>query len=183
MNGFLQARVLRQRGAALVESMIAFVLLALGALAVMQLQGHLRVASELMNQRAEAVRLAQQDLERLRSFTVIAASPTAASYAEIETAAEMSAGSVGGATEYRLSRQVQAAAQTRAKAVTVMVRWHDRLGAEQQVVLDSIIAGIDPSYSAALALAPTGAAELPATPTPIADRGGVSQRSAPIPGK
>ena len=51
-----------QRGVTLLESLIAFVLLATGALAVASLQGQLRLHADLARQRSEAVRLGQQEI-------------------------------------------------------------------------------------------------------------------------
>ena len=65
----------RQRGITLIEALIAFLVLALGMLAIARTQTHLRMNAEVARQRSEAVRLAQEEIESLRAFAVIATAP------------------------------------------------------------------------------------------------------------
>ena len=162
----------RERGTTLLEALIAFGVLSLGILTIGRVQAHLRLGSDIARQRSEAVRLGQQDLEMLRGYSVIGASAGARSYAEIETAAATIDGASGYATNtrYRLSRDVQPDSSANAKLASVSVGWTDRSGADRHVVLNSIIGGHDPLYSAALSLAPAG--------TPVK---GAYGRSASIP--
>lgn len=148
----------RQRGTTLLEALVGFLVLSLGILTVGRLQNHLRVGSDIARQRSEAVRLGQEDIETLRSFSVLAASAGARSYAEIASAAAILDADHGYATNtsYRLTRTVQPSATTAAKDASVNVGWTDRSGEDQQIVLNSIIAGQDPAYSAALSITPAG---------------------------
>ena len=57
-----------QRGISLIEALIAFLVLSLGVLGMSKLQSHLRLHSDIARQRSEAVRIAQEDMEALRSF-------------------------------------------------------------------------------------------------------------------
>lgn len=151
-------RAHRQRGTTLLEALFAFVVLALGILTIGRVQTQLRLGSDIARQRSEAVRLGQEDIESMRAFAVIAASAGARSYAEIASASTTIDGAHGYASNaaYLLTRDVQPSAANDAKSVAVTVAWNDRSGADQHVVLNSIIAGNDPLHSAALSLAPNG---------------------------
>ena len=144
-----------QRGTTLLEALVAFLVLTLGMLAVARMQIPLRFNSELARQRSEAVRLGQEDLESLRSFSVMQAASGARSYADVSSAVHVigAAGGYASPTRFVLTRQIAAASAAlgaRAKDAAVTVSWRDRSGVEQQIVLHSIIAGSDPSLSGAL---------------------------------
>ncbi|MDQ6629731.1 MAG: hypothetical protein M3Z29_15005 [Pseudomonadota bacterium] len=143
-----------QRGVSLLESLIAFILLATGTLAVAPLQGQMRLYAELARQRAEAVAFGQREVEQLRAFSVIAAAPGASAYAAIvdsERVADRASGNDSN-TIYRITQRIDATGTAGAKSASVTVGWTDRSGAAQRVRIDSVIAGQDPAYSASLAL-------------------------------
>ena len=127
----------RQRGFSLVEALIAFLVLSLGMLAVVQLQPALRQHVEAARQRSEATRLAQQDIESSRSAAAI--EPRTLTV-EADTL---------GSPRYELTRGVDAAAVPNARAVTVTVRWVDRSGEAQQLVLATFIGNAEPALAAA----------------------------------
>ncbi len=145
-----------QRGASLLESLIAFVVLAASTLAVASLQGGLRLDADLARQRSEALRLGEAEIEALRAFATIAAAPGARSFAAI---ADADSTVVAGNASYRVVRRIDAGAVAAAKAATVRVGWTDRSGAAREIVLASVIAGVDPAYAGALGL---GAGAIPA---------------------
>lgn len=147
-----------QRGIGMLEALIALLVLSLGMLTVSRLQTHLRLGSDIARQRAEAVRLGQEDLETMRAYSVLAASGAARSYAEITSASTDVNASTGYATNtrYTVSRQVAAANALAAKSAAVTVNWTDRSGEPQRIVLNSVIAANDPAYSGALGIAPVG---------------------------
>ncbi len=143
-----------QRGFALVESMLAFVLLATGTLAVAALQVSVRLHTDVARQRSEAVRLGQEEIEALRAFSALPVTALGQTYdaiADIDAVVDRTAGHDSN-TVYRIARRIDAAGISGAKSATVTVAWTDRSGAPRRVVLDSVIAGVDPAYSAALAL-------------------------------
>ena len=133
-------------------------MLSLGILTIGRVQTHLRLGSDIARQRAEAVRLGQEELENLRAFSVVAATAGARAYADIAARTLSIDAEAGYATNtsYRLTRAVQAAAGLDAKQVSVDVAWADRSGQQQHVVLHSVVAALDPKYAGALTIAPTG---------------------------
>ncbi len=146
------------RGAALLESLLAFVFLAVGTIAVGQLQGSLRLHADVARQRSEAVRLGERELEGLRAYSQMGAASGAHAYAAIvdaETVIDTGSGYASN-TVYRIVRHIDDTALPGAKAASISVEWPDRSGATQHIVLDSVIAGSDPAYSGALALGRSG---------------------------
>lgn len=146
----------RQRGTTLLEALIAFLVLTLGMLAIARVQAQLRLNAETARDRSEAVRLAQDEIESLRAFSVLAAAPGMRSFESIASATRQVGTGGTSQTAYVVARQVDAVGALAAKNVVVSVRWADRSGAAQQVTLASVIAGISPGYSGALGLARNG---------------------------
>ena len=139
-------RLLRlQRGASLLEALIAFAVLSLGLSGMARLQTHLRLDAEIARQRSEAVRLAQQDIETLRSFSALGAADHQRAYADIAPAQQPVSLAT---TRYELTRRVADAAGYKATGVTLA--WADRRGQPHSVVLESMIAGSDPLLAASL---------------------------------
>ena len=97
-----------QRGTTLLEGMVAFLVLSLGMLSVVRVQTQLRLNSDVARQRSEAVRLAQEDLEKMRAFSSIAIRAGANAYAGLATGASSIDASSGqpSNTTYALTREV-----------------------------------------------------------------------------
>ena len=148
----------RQQGISLIDALVALLVLSLGMLTVSRLQSHLRLGSDIARQRAEAVRLGQEDIETMRAYSVLAASGAARSWAGITSASRNVDASTGYATHtrYTVAREIVAANTLAAKTAAVTVHWDARSGEAQKVVLTTVIAANDPAYSATLGLAPSG---------------------------
>lgn len=130
-----------QRGITLVESLVGVLLLSLGLLGALRMQSWLRLNGDVAQQRSEAVRLAQQDLEQVRGFT------DAAAFQAITTQRGDAAHTT---TSFTLNRTVSA--DLTLKNSLIAVSWQDRSGSTQTVQLHSSLNGLSPVYSAALAL-------------------------------
>ena len=141
----------RQRGASLIEALVAFLVLSLGMLAMARVQSGLRQNADVARERSQAVRLAQQDLEALRGFAAMNAASGVPAYAAIANAT-LDVTPAASPTRYGLTRTVQTSDDPAFKTVGVSVGWTDRAGAPQQAQLSTAIAGHDPVYSGALAL-------------------------------
>ncbi|MFZ2653133.1 MAG: hypothetical protein WA210_23870 [Burkholderiaceae bacterium] len=149
----------KQRGTTLLEGLVAFLVLSLGMLSVVRVQTQMRLTSDVARQRSEAVRIAQEDVEKMRAFSVIAVRAGASAYASLASASSNIDAHSGqpSNTNYVLTREVSAASTPRSKNVNVSVAWDDRTGARQRVSLSTLIAGHDPAYSGALKLIPKAA--------------------------
>lgn len=75
------------RGVSLVEALVAMAVMSIGMLALVGVQSTLRMNGDLARQRTEATRIASEEIERVRSFTSLAAVPGAPgmSYDEIDS--------------------------------------------------------------------------------------------------
>ncbi|HKX41775.1 MAG TPA: prepilin-type N-terminal cleavage/methylation domain-containing protein [Burkholderiaceae bacterium] len=146
-----------QRGITLIEALLSFVILAFGMLGIARLHVDLRAHADLARQRTDATRIAGEDMERLRAFSVLGSSGAAPSYAAIATASIEVADSTGGAaTRYTIERHVATIAGEQAADVAVVVHWTDRRDGAQHAALNSVIARSDPVLAAALTTAPSG---------------------------
>ena len=142
----------QQRGISLLEALLAFAVLSLGMLAIGKLQSHLRLHADIARQQTQAVRLAQEDVERLRSYSVVASTGGMRAYADIDSATL----NADEGTRFVVTRRIDDVTTLRAKSALVEVDWTDAGGAAQQATLNTIIAGSEPAHSGALALPPSG---------------------------
>lgn len=163
----------RGRGVSLIEALVALAVMAFGMLGVVGMQATLRNSSDQSKQRSEALRLAQEEMERLRVFGQLTGAPTGEhDYTKVVAAAASSVvssttvGYAGNATFMRSVDVVDhpasssaAASAPRMKTVTVKVTWQDRdFDASQatrdtrSISLNSVIAELNPELSAGLGL-------------------------------
>lgn len=158
------------RGFTLVEALIALIVIAGGALAVAGFQLHMSRASDVAKQRSEAVRLAQQKLEELRSFDSTRPPPAGStvfpgSYNYQDRIVSGSDAPTDPATTVSNTAFTRSWVVTRdgvnpaapnepQKWVAVTVTWTDRTGEAQNVVLRSVISSSDPVDIGILATGP-----------------------------
>lgn len=140
-----------QAGFSLIEALVAMVILAFGMLAIAGLQATLSRNSDNAKQRTEAVRLAQQKMEELRSFDgVTSGSYTYGANVVAGTDTLTPAGSNTTFTRTwtvkRADGATDAVATDAQKWIHVTVDWADRQGNSQPtpVALHSVIARNDP---------------------------------------
>jgi type IV pilus modification protein PilV len=136
-----------QRGFALLEALVAFAVMALGVLGAIALQSTLRYSGDIAKQRSEATRIAQAEIEKMRAFA------TLSTYEGIESRSDGDVDDRATNTRYTLATQVHDFPGMACKSVSVTVRWPDRQGTLHDVVLHTVIAGIDPALSGLMSMA------------------------------
>ncbi|WP_457324766.1 type IV pilus modification PilV family protein [Roseateles sp. P5_E11] len=159
MPSLSRAALRRQRGVTLIEALVALLVMSFGMLALVGLMSNLRRGGDLAKQRSEAMRIARAEIATLRAFSELergAATPAAAAvYDEITTpAAPAPVTPADSNTTYSVQRTVTDLTDVQAKQVRVRVDWIDRAGDRQFVNLDTVIARVDPIFSAAVGFAP-----------------------------
>ncbi len=125
----------KQKGFSLLEILIAFLLLGVGALGLTKLNVYLERESEYAIKSIEALRLADNKLEWFRTRGASAAS-SAIPVADFDSIA------TGTSTDgiYTLNWQVPAATVSGSlKTITVTTSWQDRLGETQSVQLKTML--------------------------------------------
>ncbi len=158
-----------QRGISLLESLVAFVVLAAGTAAVAQLQSQLGLAGDVARERSEALRLGEEAIEGMRSFAALDGASGPGTYAGIASGESSidAACAPWAHAAYRIERRIDEAGFAGAKATRVAVRWSDRSGSAREVVLQSFVAGIAPAYAGALGL---GSGAITGAPRGASDR-------------
>ncbi len=146
MNALRFQRV--RRGVSLIEAVVALAVMAFGLVAIVGLQATLRSNSDVSRQRAEALRLAQQEIERWRAFATLQGGP-GVNFADI---ASLDSQIVGRNATYAVRRTVPVQQAPAPLTVAVNVSWTDRTGQDQNVSLNTTIAGISPELAGALVL-------------------------------
>jgi type IV pilus modification protein PilV len=143
----------QSRGVSLVEALIALLVVAVGVVGLLKFQSNSRLNSDVARQRTEALKLAQNDIEQLRSVS---------SAADIQNASRSVAPDTKNPANatFQVAREVTASAAA-SKTVQVTVGWTDRSGAAQQVVISSLISVQPPALTGALAVAHRSADTLP----------------------
>lgn len=181
----------RERGVTLIEALVALMVMSFGMVALVGLMSNLRRSGDLGKQRSEAMRMAQAELARLRSFSVIQQpAGAAATILDYETDLvrldERTETPDDGNTSYGVKREVlpfiEDSAEPQAKTVQVVVAWKDRATKSdqtevQKVELNTVIARVDPAFAGAISFTPPPggirqpADRHPAIPTAAKDLG------------
>jgi Tfp pilus assembly protein PilV len=140
---------------------VALAVMAFGLLGVVGMQSTMRSGADISRQRSEAVRIAQEQLEQLRNYSVLRASDAASGQLAFEEIVATPAASVAASnanTTFVLETLVPNAPASDAMAlvrqVRVTVAWADRSASapNQRVELSSVIAGLPAELSALHAL-------------------------------
>ena len=140
--------IVNQRGVTLIEALVAMAVMAFGMLALVGVQSTLRVNADLAKQRAEATRLAEQQLESVRGFlTVGSGSGASTEYDNIGTVAAVTITQAESNTEYVRKLTVTAQGDGLHKTLRVDVTWKDRYGNDRSVVLRDVLTRSAPMLS------------------------------------
>ena len=138
------------RGVSLIEALVALAIMAIGMLGIVGVQSTLRSTSDVAKQRSEAVRIAQEEIERWRGFMALAG-PAATTYGGLLTSTPLTFTGVNATyTRTMTVTDSTSPAQSPGKSVKVNVAWVDRSAQTQSVELSTLIAGISPELGATL---------------------------------
>ena len=161
-------RTVRQRGSTLVEALIALTIMAFGTLALASMQSKLSRNSDISKQRTEAVRLGQEKLENLRSYTTISSNGRGTAWNDMPVGGMIlsdriapgdkysDGAAVVGNTVFDRSWWMAGNASDAMRVATVTVTWSDRgakstaASEKQSISLSTIISKTDPVHVGSL---------------------------------
>lgn len=126
----------KQQGFSLIEVMISFVLIGVGALGLVKLQAYIEQRADYAMHSIEALNLAEQKLEWFRTRGASSANPamSVAHFTDIQT------GSDASHPRYKLSWSVPNPTLSGAlKTIDMTASWQDRHGENQSVNLKTMI--------------------------------------------
>lgn len=141
----------RQAGFTILEALVSLVIMGFGIFSLSGMQIAISSNADIAKQRTEAVRLAEEKIEFLRSYTGIAS--TVVGQSTISTSAlnwnDLAGGSDSITTNaiYTRTWTLGGAIADPMRALTVGVTWTDRANAAQAVSLSSILSKTDPADS------------------------------------
>lgn len=151
----------RARGVSLIEALVALAVMAFGMLGVVGMQTSLRSNADLSRQRAEAVRLAQEEVERMRNFSVLRTADAASGQLAFDAIATVARATVpASAANTTFLRETfvaaPAASDPLVRHARVVVLWADRRASDaadlNRVELSTMIAGVPPEAAALSAM-------------------------------
>jgi len=140
-----------QVGFTIVEALVSLIIMGFGIFALAGMQTALSNSADIAKQRTEAVRLAEEKIESLRSYTGITS--TLVGQSTVSTSAlnwnALAGGSDSITTNATFTRTwtLGGAITDPMRALTVNVAWTDRANAAQVVSLSSILSQTDPADS------------------------------------
>jgi hypothetical protein len=143
-------------GISLIEALVALAVMAFGMLGVVGMQSTLRFNADVSRQRGEAVRLAQEEVERWRNYSVLFAAEAASGQLAFEQIVdtgpdELTVPEVNTAFVRTTTVLPEAASGPRVRQVVVRVRWRDRRDDEQEVLLSTQVGYLPPEIGALVA--------------------------------
>lgn len=132
----------RQAGFALLEAMVAMLVMAFGMLAISGMQVSLSRNADVAKQRTEAMRLAQRKIDEYRSFTSIA---VAAGHILVwDTLPASGSETVVTNASYTVATALAGATADAMRPLRVQVSWIDRANQAQALTLATVLSKSDP---------------------------------------
>lgn len=191
----LPFRSVKSRGVSLVEALVALLVMSFGMVALVGILSNLRRSEDLARQRGEAQRIAQAEIAKFRAFSLI--DRPVGTGTEIQAFSDLNVGTTvttsatpdNSNVTYTVTRSSAWSTTIPNMAeVRVSVQWTDRVGDAQTILLDSMIAAIDPAFTGALFVAPPPGMtrqpgeRSPAIPPDAKDLGDKTSAYKPSPG-
>lgn len=133
-------------GISLFEALIAMVIMSGGLVGLLAMQTSLSRSADVAKQRGEAVRLAQQQIEAMRSFTAMVGTPGQLAWTDLAAGAD----SITTNTAFTRSWSIGGAVGDSLREVAVTLAWQDRAGENHSMTLQSVISKTDPADVGAL---------------------------------
>lgn len=146
----------QQLGFSVVEALIALAIMGFGILGLAGMQAALSRNADVAKQRSEALRLAQEKIEELRSYTGIAATASIPSqtintnllnWNALSSASDVPSNNITTNTVYTRTWNLSGNASDPLRNLTVNVEWVDRASDPASVPLSTILAKSDPADS------------------------------------
>lgn len=134
----------KQKGITLLEVLITIIVLTTGMLGLVSLQRQLWYHGNFVKQQTQALVLAQQKIENLRSFEVLNTTGGSTAYDDITSGSQAVNSS---SAAYTVAWTVTADTTTGYKNVVTTTSWTDERGTAQSIVLSSRIGKTDPAGS------------------------------------
>lgn len=128
----------------LIEVLVALLILAIGILLIVRFQGTTFENRAIINQRNEALQLAQSRIDQLRHYQVLDTTSGKVAYEDIANGSESV---TKASTIYTVSWVVTEQTSPDYKVIQVTVTWTDRDNVAQSITLSTIVGRIDPSSS------------------------------------
>jgi type II secretory pathway pseudopilin PulG len=146
----------RQRGTSLIEALVAVMVMGFGMMAVTGIQGRLRYSGDAAKVRAEATRVAQAEMERLRGYAALSRSDELPAEALVFDEIANEARTINSASaDFQLSREVTPLADGGVE-VRLAISWEDRTSEAGELSLEwrTALAAVDPKLSLAAFVPP-----------------------------
>lgn len=130
-----------QRGFTIIEALIALLIMTFGLLAASGMQMTLSSNADVSKQRTEAMRLANEKVEYLRSFSQISTATSVVSWDGLSGGTDQTTTNAS----YSRTWSIGGSTSDAQRALSVAVSWTDRSGETQTVTLNSVISRTEPS--------------------------------------
>jgi Tfp pilus assembly protein PilV len=134
----------QQRGFSMIEALVALLVMSFGMLALAGMQASVSYGGDMAKQRGEAMRLAQERIEQMRSYTGV--STGTINWNGIDALTDGSGATLLPNTNatYTVTSSMAGADTDPARAAQVSVTWTDRAGVAQTLTMSTVIARNDP---------------------------------------
>jgi Tfp pilus assembly protein PilV len=137
-------KFISMKGQGLIEVMMTLLIIAGSVLALLRFQNYLVYSNGVANQYTTANQLALNKIESLRNYSALSG---ANSYANIASGTSTFTGTTA---TYTITWTVTAFSNPTYKTIDTTVSWTDRYGGSQSTRMTTIVAQLDPSYSATI---------------------------------
>ncbi|MGB1975393.1 MAG: type IV pilus modification PilV family protein [Vibrio toranzoniae] len=128
--------ICRQKGFNLIEVLISFLLIGIGALGLIKLQTYVEQKSDFAIQSVEALHLAENKLE---GFRTRGASAALSSITPTDFITDIVDGEDHTHVKYQLDWTVTSRLSGALKTIQMTSSWQDRFGEDQSITLDTMI--------------------------------------------